>query len=114
MACKAAVGVVAGTQTVGIGHGLREVRIDLRTSRHERRSYGIAVAYTERCHRAGIADGFQLARTLDALEKQRELDGAHREVLVVRVRADEWWMGNGNALRLQSASGVVQPPSNTG
>ena len=48
MALEAVVSIVHCSKPVGVGVGLREIRIDFRSRRNKRRSYRIAVTHAER------------------------------------------------------------------
>src|SRR5258708_4104621 len=104
MANEALVGIVARTETVGIGVELRENRVKL-AQPHDRR--------TLRYIRAGVARRLQLAGAVDAFIEGRELigrnGGAGRW-----VRADDRRMRNRDTPILKVAGGVLRTAADAG
>ena len=100
MAFEAIVRVVDRAQPVGIGHGLREVRVNFGSPLREWRTYWISITDPKWEHGAAVTDGLQLTRALDALEEQRQLVLVDPKFRMIGVWADERWMGNWYSPRL--------------
>jgi hypothetical protein len=104
MAQQALVGIVPGTQAIGVGMELREYRIELAQA-HDGR--------TRRHIRAGVAGRFQLAGAIDAFVKQRQLVGRYGGA-GRRVRADNRRMRDLDAPILKIAGGVLRAAADAG
>jgi hypothetical protein len=99
MTQQALLGVVAGSETIGIGVELGKQGIELAVAGHRRAVHHV---------RAGVAGRFQLPGAIYAFVEGGKLVRVNRGT-GRRVRADDRRTRNGDAPLLQRAGGVLKP-----